>query len=233
MRCLIPFFIAFPWAACGTSSETSTCVPGASQACACTSGASGAQLCNQNREFDPCVCLGKDGADGGAVDDGSSDVGAPHTGIKRVFITSSVYPGDFSGSSPDTVCAKVAETASLGGQWKAWISTSNENAGSRIADVSPWYLVDKKTKVFATKNQLRDKPLASISQSETGGRVPRYAWTGTGSAGAVDTGYTCVDWSIGSGSQHGAAGDPDQPIFWSRSGYFSCDEKFGLYCFEQ
>jgi hypothetical protein len=64
-----------------SSSEDATlsqCVPGASQACACTDGKSGAQKCNAAGTFDACVCTGTDASvDTGADLDASTDTAPP------------------------------------------------------------------------------------------------------------------------------------------------------------
>ena len=54
----------------GGCSGASTCVPGASQPCACTSGASGAQVCRADGTFGACTC---DAADAGSMDAAMSD----------------------------------------------------------------------------------------------------------------------------------------------------------------
>lgn len=48
-----------------------TCTPGRTEACACTDGRTGAQVCRSNGAFDPCICTGSTGLDGGEADAGA------------------------------------------------------------------------------------------------------------------------------------------------------------------
>lgn len=85
--------VAPPWA-CGGISNTTTvkpgCVPGQSIACVAATGCSGAQTCNTDGGYDPCVCAGgndagpdsmtsgMDSGPDGTVPDGSTmETGSP------------------------------------------------------------------------------------------------------------------------------------------------------------
>jgi hypothetical protein len=80
-----------------------TCLPGASVACACTSGASGAQVCGADRVLGACVC----GDAGGAVDVQFADAGGAED-------RSTVPPPDGCTSSTPGNCCGVACAASNG-----------------------------------------------------------------------------------------------------------------------
>lgn len=53
----LPLFASLFALACGDS-EPTTCVPGATVACVCTSGGTGAQACGADRTFGACECTG-------------------------------------------------------------------------------------------------------------------------------------------------------------------------------
>ncbi len=55
--------------------SVATCIPGASVACACVDGETGAQICLADGTFGACACAGTGTADGGA--DGGLDAGMP------------------------------------------------------------------------------------------------------------------------------------------------------------
>jgi hypothetical protein len=65
--------LSFLLVGCGSSTELSECVPGASQPCACTDGLAGAQTCDDDGTFGSCVCTRTDGGitfvDAAAPDD--------------------------------------------------------------------------------------------------------------------------------------------------------------------
>lgn len=119
----------------------------------------------------------------------------PNSSAKRIFVTSLSYTADLAseGSAAtgllgaDSLCNEHAKQASLGGNWVAWLSTSTEDAIDRIADVGPWYLVDRLTKVFPSKFQIPAGPLVHIDVDELGKHVSgEMVWTGTDSHGHYD-----------------------------------------------
>jgi hypothetical protein len=181
---------------------------------------------------------------------GDSACPEPQAGaVKRVFVTSATFPGGALGgaSGADERCYAAARAAELGGTWKAWMSTSSEDAIDRIEDVGPWYLVNSATKVFNNKANLTTVPLASITLDEQGKRHGPFtqsglyvAWTGT-SSGGVKTGETCSDWMDSSFDGWGTYGYPAGFVSqapsqqWGGDSQYGnpCDEQAGLICFEQ
>ncbi len=146
----------------------------------------------------------------------------------------------------DRLCATAALAAALGGTWKAWISSSTENAYARIADVSPWYLVDRRTKVFDNKTgllqgSLKIGPLVDISTNEFGGvNSPVNTWTGTKVAGVPSptvSGFTCNNWTnnqpIGGYEGLVGIGISFNVSWWTDSATNPCKIHNRLFCFEQ
>ena len=54
-------------------------------------------------------------------------------GYQKVFVTSTTYTGNLGGlSGADSKCQARATAANLSGVWKAWLSTGDLAASSRI-----------------------------------------------------------------------------------------------------
>jgi hypothetical protein len=168
--------------------------------------------------------------------------------VKRVFVTKTRYQGDLKTAGggadglagADNLCAQAAAAASLGGSglWRAWLSTSDTNAKDRLADVSPWYLVDRTTVAFATAAQLATTPSVAIDTNETGGvsivGSVQYVWTGT-SVGGTAAASTCSGWTSTTGAgQYGSYKEKDAD--WTRYAIqptHTCSTPGAIYCFEQ
>jgi hypothetical protein len=178
-----------------------------------------------------------------------------------VFITRSEYSGDlktYGGeatgqTSADFLCKLEARSANLDGRFKAWLSSSTENAFDRIADASPWQVVGGGD-VFATLDDLRAGPTEGITRDQFGddivGGLPLPIWTGTLPTGASSQ-YTCTDWTNASCAPRRAdqletipAGDPNTGSIgaggatsgeWTLGNgcFASCPTAARLYCFEQ
>lgn len=176
---------------------------------------------------------------------------------KRVFETSGSWNGNLKAEGggttgpdgADKLCAGAALAASLGGTWKAWISAPGDEAADRIADVSPWYFVDKKTKVFDTKMGLgqgalvpsaagiKVGPLVDINMNELGTtNSPKNDWTGTLKTGKVSP-FACNGFT-NSQSVNGYEGLVGIGIsfdltWWTDSSTNPCATTNRLICFEQ
>ena len=95
--------------------------------------------------------------------------------LKRVFVTSSFYNGNFVGltglatglDAADKLCSDAA--VSLGGTWTAFVSGQNAaslatNAIDRLTGTGPWYLVDRATLAFANKTAVASGSLAGFAE---------------------------------------------------------------------
>ena len=199
------------------------------------------------------------GGSSGATDAGKDTAVDPPIvpNAKRVFETSGSWNGNLKAEGggttgpdgADKLCAGAALAASLGGTWKAWISAAGDEAADRIADVSPWYLVDKKTKVFATKMGLgqgalvpsaagiKVGPLVDINMNELGAtNSQKNDWTGTQKTGKVSP-FACNGFT-NSQSVNGYEGLVGIGIsfdvtWWTDSSTNPCNIQNRLICFEQ
>jgi hypothetical protein len=175
------------------------------------------------------------------VDDAGADGAADGArgGPMRVFVTSTAYDADprrAGGASTglegaDNLCNKAAHAAGLGGAWVAWLSDTKTNAIDRIADVSPWYLVDGRTRIFADKDALTLSPERAIDKNERGQPTGGLVWTGT-SSGGFASGSDCLDWTS-SAAFEGTAGAVATSTWTAQSVMLACSDVAPIYCFEQ
>lgn len=211
---------------------------------------------------------GGNGGNGGNASDGGaappSDAGSPVAPVepgpyvpnaKRVFETSKTFTPDLktegwasSGlEGADSLCNSAALAAGIGGTWRAWLSAPGVNAKDRIVDVSPWYLVDRRTLVFSKKVGLGIGamlaqapgidvgPLIDIEMNEHGQTNSAIAvWTGTTKLGVASP-TTCSGWSSISPNVEGLVGigATYDKAWWTDSLPHPCSLKARLLCFEQ
>lgn len=194
---------------------------------------------------------GTDGGGPGGRPDAGPEVrpdAGPISGVKRMFVTSGRYDGNFktlgAGSDgldgADRLCTTVAQGAGISGSYKAWLSSSTNDAIDRIADVGPWYQVTfdgTQIKTFNNKANLTGTPMVTIEYTERGDSVLNgCVWTGTVTGGRKSL-DTCSSFSDSSYSAHGKVGRASTTD-WTDSTCVSassdsCSNKYHLYCFEQ
>jgi len=164
---------------------------------------------------------------------------------KRVFVSSTTTTGNMGGlTGADNICQARANAASLGGIWKAWLSSSTISAASRLTQSSaPYTLVDG-TVIAANWADLTDGSISNpINRTEFGAITGNGAvWTHTTAAGAAATtnaGQVCSDWTVSTSGNtliH-CAGSPFQTTGDWTAGYsgcsYPCNSQFPLFCFEQ
>ena len=208
---------------------------------------------------DPGGCVGAGcGEDAlGEASDGTSDgptegaTDGETPGGKRVFVTSNGFNAGLGGASgADAKCQSAADAVSLGGTFRAWISTPTSSPSTRFTRSGPYVLLDG-TLVASdwadlTKGTLRHP----IDMTETRGKpktgsycttgVPG-AWTGTTTKGEKDTYDSCL------GFTSGALTLTTQVVYglpsstggaWTvgtclNGGVNYCNRLASLYCFEQ
>ncbi len=187
--------------------------------------------------------------DSGARDaGGAADAGPPSAcsvGKARVFLTSSLYDGDFGGvSGADSVCGARAAAQGLGGQWRAWLSDSATPASSHIyASAGPYVLLDG-TVVAPNFAALVSGSLSHpISLTELAAPISdgqTEVWTDIDVTGQLGNGGFCTsssgnDWSSAdSGAPTPLVGHSNaSDSTWSAAYLQFCDRtNVRLYCFE-
>lgn len=198
-----------------------------------------------------------EGTDGGPGADGGpmTDAGPPAPTGQRIFVTSGTYTGRIERSgtaaglaSADAICDLLATAASLGGTWKAWLSTDSENALDRVMGPGPYVNMNGAT-VFPNRASLEvGMPMAPLALDENGSVVqddvamPGAAvWTGSTNTGSAIMNAHCVNWTSAAGGLFGDEGqigiaDAAMPMDsreWSSSRTYDCNQTAHLYCFEQ
>jgi hypothetical protein len=169
------------------------------------------------------------------------------TPVLKVFVARATYDSDLAnvgaGTSPlegaDRLCTYAAESAQLGGTWKAWLSSSGSggaNAISRMADAGPWYQEVSdggRTLTFADLNALATLPATPLGIDERGAPITATYWTATQVGGTI-TNADCFAWAFPISTFSatvGATGKVDAG--WTSSGSATCDLMRNLLCVEQ
>lgn len=170
----------------------------------------------------------------------------PEGGTGKIFfVTEGLYTGGLGGlAGADQICTMEARGAGLSGAFKAWLSTSSENAKSRIAPVGPWQFVGGRFGiVFDASVGL---PRAFPQYTAKGGDLffsnDTSVWTATTSTGVLNTnGASCAGWTSALGTDKGSYGTltrigvdwTDDQGFDATSQSSPCSSRLRLYCFEQ
>lgn len=184
---------------------------------------------------------GPDNATDGSFDASTSDVtpdtdGAPQV-LKRVFVSSDQTRGNINGpKGADDLCTRTAIQAQLGGEWTAWLSTTQEAALDRLPkNGGPWYLVGDDAVVAVTSPEAlaTGALLKEIGRNERGEGQGGGVWTGTlpdGQAAKID----CTSWTSADANDKGlvgAAGSFDGD--WTAKDNDECGQSHRLYCFQR
>jgi hypothetical protein len=228
---------------CACSEGKSHCIPGASSACACSDGSSGAQVCRADGTFDICVCSVVVGPDfSNLADLGrpvlASDLAPTLSGVpKRLFVTSNTYVGNVVR----TACQESADAAGLGGLWTPWLSARGSfDAIDVIPGNGPWKLLTGEV-AFANHTQLSTYPQVPINVTEKGTALTDDigVWTGTSLDGRA-SGLDCGAWTdaaslLGTDGDYRVTSDVTRlgNYRWTDGGYQSCDGLAHVFCFEQ
>ena len=157
---------------------------------------------------------------------------------KRIFVTSTTYTGNLGGAAgADALCQGRADSVSLGGTWRAWISTITSSAATRLTHFAGPYVQVNRTKIADSWADLTDGSLdLGITVSESGQafavQSTRY-WTGSSTSGNA-TLATCMGFT---NATSGFNGDTGLVGFttsaWTSSGADGCSASWRLVCIEQ
>ncbi|HVH47835.1 MAG TPA: hypothetical protein VM925_36120 [Labilithrix sp.] len=185
--------------------------------------------------YDAQIDSGSVDMDGSHQDEHTPDDDAPSEPRRRVFVTSMSWSGNLGGlPGADNHCNTLAGTASLDGDWVAWVSGKDVGALDRLTSEGPWYLVDGKTLAVRSRADLQNDSLAHpIDISENGVSVANdVVWTGT-RAGKYDL-SNCNGWTSSSSTQGGMSGSTGSATAtWTANIPDGCGVSNRLYCFEK
>lgn len=156
----------------------------------------------------------------------------------RVFVTSTTYNGNLGGlAGADAKCQARADTANLGGTWKAWLSDGTVSAASRLNhSILPYKRLDGQI-VASGWDDLVDGSLQNgINVTEIGSSLYQIVWTNSNFQGGLSASrWHCNNWtSENSNMQIGRTGAAGQKTFqWTDYYDNKCGQTAALYCFEQ
>jgi subtilisin family serine protease len=189
-----------------------------------------------------------------------TQVGSPvntpnNTNALRAFITYNRYDGMMTRlnggggltgvAQADVNCQQEASVASLGGQWRAILSTSTQNARDRIQ--SEMQISDVRGNIIANSwlSMFSGNLLAPLNMNSLGGRAGAgtLAWTGSGVDGKIDPsaqfGGTCINWSTTQLGYGAKVGDPTKvdgqwlaTAATSSNSLGECFRYYNYYCIE-
>jgi hypothetical protein len=159
----------------------------------------------------------------------------------RVFVTSTTYSGNLGGLvGADAKCQERANTANLGGTWKAWLSDSTNSAASRLNQNTGSYQLLNGTVIANDWSDLTDGSLQNIFVvTELGTNFSARVWTNTKTDGSTKyqtDNATCANWTSNSGSYWAVTGTsyvPDSRWTDNNDTSFCSGSSNHLYCFEQ
>lgn len=164
--------------------------------------------------------------------------------FRRVFVTSSLFPGNLGGlEGADNICQTHALQAGFPGLFYAWLSTAESSPSARfVKSAVPYEMVDG-TAIANDWADLVDGSLGSaVYLTETGSTAPQgihpcspsdtiVIWTGTTTDG-TSSGTTCSNWDGSGDASWGRSSDVDQS--WTAFCSGPCaSASTPLLCFEQ
>jgi len=167
----------------------------------------------------------------------STPLGGGSSSTSRVFITSLSYSGNLGGlSGADSKCQERANAASLGGNWKAWLSSDTESAADRIRQTGARFVRIDGVPVAESWEELLSGQLKNpinITELRTPNCTP-WVWTNTNAHGEIrqTSRNSCQNWT--SETDGGGTGDSTHSDSgWTDYGASACYYRRPVYCFEQ
>jgi hypothetical protein len=163
-----------------------------------------------------------------------SIVGAPAL-EHRLFVTSQDFLGDLGGlAGADARCQGAADSVSLGGAWKAVLSSSTVAARDRITITGPVVSAIGGNLIANDYSDFFDGTVDFPLKTDEWGTyvfAGSYAWTGSTAMGEISKSDTCSDWTSNAGAA--AIGDPNSPSMSLGFDDARCSNTMRLYCIEQ
>lgn len=153
----------------------------------------------------------------------------------RVFITSSTTKGNFGGlTQADNICQTRANTAGIGGTWKAWLSDSTTSASLRLHHATVPYKLVNGTIIANNWTDLTDGSIQNKINIDENGNAKsstNYVLTGTNTDGS-STRKNCSSWTTTTSIATEGRSNSSSAS-WTNDGNYNCTYKDFLYCFEQ
>lgn len=157
--------------------------------------------------------------------------------LNLMFATSQALQIPFAATAAaaqtaaDAFCMSNAAAGELPGTYRAWLSTSTQNALDKLGGSDGW--VRRDGQPFTDRATLAAGAFYFPGDLDEAGRLPvagsPLAATGTFIDGSTDGRGSCTDWTSTSGTF--VAGDPSE-AYWSAYFVQPCSGKYRLLCFE-
>jgi hypothetical protein len=165
-------------------------------------------------------------------------IGGTCQATMRVFVTNQTFNAALGGlAGADAKCQGAADAKSLGGAWRAWLSTSSGSPGSTFTKSTLSYRLLDGTAVANNWNDLVDGSLANaINLTETGATIANgEVWTHTFTNAQKYSGSGCSNFGSSAGNQTAVVGLTGSKLSnWTGAYQQWCDRtNVRLYCFEQ
>jgi len=144
--------------------------------------------------------------------------------------------GQLGVAAADAICRSRAAAGGLRwpDQFKAWISSSTENAPDRIGFSGPWVRLDGVVVAQSKTDLLDGEIFGPINQDEYAAYASGlYVLTGTDSSGIWGT-EDCSGWSSALSTDFATTGRLNDVMRWADQGYHNqCDRQARLYCLSE
>ncbi len=154
--------------------------------------------------------------------------------VHIIFTTNSFHPGSIGGvAAANTICQNAADTASLGGTWRAILSDSGTDARDNIT-ISGNIFSTGGEFIASDSSDLWDGTISSaLVRDENGDFQGGAVWTGTDQSGVARS-DNCSDWTSTSGGVNGTQGDMTASnSSWITTGTAACSGSGRIYCVSQ
>jgi hypothetical protein len=192
--------------------------------------------CNADRSTATDAAMAGNGGRGGG---GGAAGGSGGATASRIFVTSAKYTGALNGlTGGDAKCQALADAASLGGRWLAWLGDGVDGPATRfVHSDAPYNLVGGAVVARSWPDLIDGTIEVPINHDERGAALPAsddmIVWTAVFHTGGNPTPVNCMGWTDASDSlvPTGLASATDTG--WTVTAPYYCSEMHRLYCFEQ
>lgn len=161
-----------------------------------------------------------------------------------IFVTSNRYSTNQFGSvsGADTACQSLADSAGLGGQWKAWLSTQTVSTSENLCQSAVRYIKPDGTVIANEWVDLTDGTLQSPIDMDPNGNTITTGldvWTHTAldgtTKGTSGSNTACNDWTTNLDTIRATIGRANViDGFWTDNGLpMRCSGQARLYCIQQ
>jgi hypothetical protein len=156
-----------------------------------------------------------------------------------VFVSSQKYDGNLGGLiGADAKCQSMADTASLGGSWMAWLGDGVDGPVTRFVHAETGYRLVGGGLIAENFPDLIDGTIGvPINNDETGTPLPSdddmIVWTAVFHTGGEPTPVNCSGWTAAENSYVPTGLATSTDTGWTVTAPYNCSEFHRIYCFEQ